>query len=1358
MEHNHPGAYVKKILKEKKLTTLKAAEILGIGRPALTNFLNGKAELSMEMIARLEKVFGIKKIDLLKEKQEYDNRKISSYEKSLPINRYSTGNLEIRASDIELWSEKSEATAELAILLRKLINSTGIGLTKVDFPGFENSQRHGWDGEVECSSATQQIPLGISKWEFGVGQKPGTKASSDYDTRTKNTNPKERKESAFVFVTPRNWKDKKKWEAEKKQKKEWKDVRAYDASDLEQWIDQSNSAQSWFLQRTGRFDKDIWTLEGCWNKWALNTKPELNKTLFKESVEGRKNDILSWLNNPPSRPYIITADSHEEALAFLYCAFDTLGEKWIDKTIVVKSANALRKLMDENSKEIIIISSSEAEDALAGRQNNLHTIIIRHKNEIRSRDEVSLELDMPSYKAFKESLTEAGMDDDQVVRNIKGSGYSPTILRRLLTTVPSEKIPDWCEDKEIRHDLIPVTLAGSWDKNKESDRNVIKLLFGIEKDDVIEKRIAELCKKDSTLLWTIDGKVGVKSKIENLFLIKDFITEADLKNFFSVAYSVLSEEDPALELPEDKRWMAGVYNKLRNHSGYLREGICETLVLLSVNGNSWFQERLRIDVKFEVEQLITKLLKPFKQNTWLSQKNDLPRYSEAAPETFLKILEEDLNNPSPEVAVLFKSEADGLFGGCPRANLLWALEVLAWDSQNLWRVIKILAQLSQIKVEDNYGNKPINSLRNIFKSWLPQTSANLELRIKLLHELGKKFPEIAWKICMDQFHVGQDSCSPSSRPKWRNDAAGAGFGVSNKERYEFVQACVQKSLNWEDNHNAKNLGNLLERLQVIGIEGCEMLWKAISKWNEKNPSDQEKSKLREWVRRYALSTKRGRNRIGEENRKNAAIAYNFLEPKDLIWKHHWLFAESWVADSIFEIDDENYSYQEREKAVADLRLKALSEIFKQRGSEGISYLLAQSNACFHIGFYMKGIVGKDQVALMDELLSYSDEQMVAKADQFISGFLSPSNDAESAMLGQMVKHYSDLGMNDKVVRLIRNAPLCEKTWNVVSDLKEELQTRYWSETCSRSFDLKEDEISKVIENLLMVNRPGFAFSLVGFPQVLSKVSSEQIVRLLEKLATTNDKEAGHYQVQSYTIEENFEVLSSRNDISEDRLAQLEFLYIRVLEHSKYGIPNLEKNLANSPGMFMQALALAFRRNDNLDDSQKWLGENVKDKGSIASAAYSLLSNVKLSPWINSQGLIDEESKKRLRDWVAQVRHLCKENNREAIGDQFIGKIFSKSPVGKDEIWPCEGLRDILEENNTEHVVRGFEVGVYNSRGATWRGSGGNQERALAAKYRNWSQNLEYDHPNVSAILSNIANRYEKEAVEWDNREKLDKYT
>ena len=95
-------------------------------------------------------------------------------------------------------------------------------------------------------------------------------------------------------------------------------------------------------------------------------------------------------------------------------------------------------------------------------------------------------------------------------------------------------------------------------------------------------------------------------------------------------------------MPEDDRWAAGIYGKVRDHSAALREGICETLVILSVHGNNLFKDRLGIDVDARAGRLIERLLTPLTLDKLMSHERDLPRYAEAAPETFLSLLEADL--------------------------------------------------------------------------------------------------------------------------------------------------------------------------------------------------------------------------------------------------------------------------------------------------------------------------------------------------------------------------------------------------------------------------------------------------------------------------------------------------------------------------------------------------------------------------------------------------------------------------------------------------------------------------------------------------------------------------------------------
>ena len=66
--------------------------------------------------------------------------------------------LEIKARDIKAWADRTEARQLLAVLLRRLVHSTGDDLRRVDFPGGDNAQRAGWDGWVEAGFATSWIP------------------------------------------------------------------------------------------------------------------------------------------------------------------------------------------------------------------------------------------------------------------------------------------------------------------------------------------------------------------------------------------------------------------------------------------------------------------------------------------------------------------------------------------------------------------------------------------------------------------------------------------------------------------------------------------------------------------------------------------------------------------------------------------------------------------------------------------------------------------------------------------------------------------------------------------------------------------------------------------------------------------------------------------------------------------------------------------------------------------------------------------------------------------------------------------------------------------------------------------------
>jgi hypothetical protein len=70
----------------------------------------------------------------------------------------------------------------------------------------------------------------------------------------------------------------------KKEESKWKDVRAFDAVDLEQWLEVSVSAQVWMGEKLGIPTDQCQSLEDYWKIWSETAKPAISPKIFNSSV------------------------------------------------------------------------------------------------------------------------------------------------------------------------------------------------------------------------------------------------------------------------------------------------------------------------------------------------------------------------------------------------------------------------------------------------------------------------------------------------------------------------------------------------------------------------------------------------------------------------------------------------------------------------------------------------------------------------------------------------------------------------------------------------------------------------------------------------------------------------------------------------------------------------------------------------------------------------------------------------------------------------------------------------------------------------------------------------------------------
>ena len=1353
----HPGQVVRDtILAPKGLSVLAAAKLVGVGRPAFSNFVNGNAAVSSEMASRIEVTFGVPAQLLLDAQAAYDAAMAKT--KGLPAaaKRYVVPLLAMKANDIEDWVDHNiVARSRLAVFLRTLVNSTGNNLTKVDFPGNGDAERPGWDGQVEAQTPTQWIPEGLSGWEFGTNQDPKTKAEGDFTKSVDASTQAEREDKTFVFVTPRRWAGKQAWIKAKKAAKLWKDVRAYDASDLEQWLEQSIPGQVWLANETRRPSKGARSLDQCWFDWSQIANPPLVGSLFVAAIDEAKRAMTCRLSSAPEKPIVIAADSVGEALAFLAQLFGPAGgdsmQMHRDRVVVFDQPGTLPELA-LGAKDFVAVASTPAvERELGPFASSMHCVVICPRNAANTQPDVVLE--PLQYDAFQKSLEEMGLSRDEIDRYSKESGRSLTVLVRRMTDLNAIRTPNWAADHQLARQMVPFLFTGAWNSSNASDQTVLTLLSGDHQYSHLEATCQRMVGLHDAPLWSVGTYRGVVSKIDLLFAVAPLITSRDLINYFDVAKLVLSEDDPKLDLPEDKRWAAAIYGKSREFSGALRNGISESLVLLAVHGNSLFQQRLGIDCQAAAEHLVRELLTPLKTRILEANDHDLTAYAEAAPGEFLAILQADLETDSPECFGLLRPADTGFGGGCPRTGLLWALEGLAWNPVTLPQAVLVLARLAEVEINDNWANKPIASLKSIFRPWVPQTAAGIDARVQVINLLVARFPRVAWDLCIDFIYTGGQTGDFNHKPRWRNDAYG--YGEPHKTAApinDFIRPMVELVLDWPTGYSRDMLCDLIMRLQDLSPDHQVRVWHLVNNWVQAGATDDDKAVVREKIRVTVLSRRaRIHAKRGDFAEMTAAAkaVYVTLEPADIISKHAWLFKKTWVEESADELSQE-VDFQKRDERLKALRVTALREVFEVRQIEGILQISDSGEAASLVGWLLVQEVLQDAdiVQLLIAAAWSSQGGLSWNRKNLIQGVLRGLDD--EGRRHNILQNLQDRVSNKDFVTYLMHAPFSSSTWQIVGQLEEEHRAGYWNEVIPDWMQSDaSDEAAQAVEMLLRAQRPRAAFHCVH--GCLESVAPELLCRVLTDINKEGKDLPGQYRLEHHYVGQAFERIGSSNTLTLEQKAVLEFVYIEILgdvigRRQGPGVPNLELYVEQHPELFVQAICWAFRRRDEGEDAPEMKPPAGQEK-EYAERGYRLLNTLQRIPGHDESGQLKTE---KLAAWIGAVRTACTAVSRHEIADEIIGKLLSTAPARDDGGWPCEPVLNVLEQLHSMSMTVGVRMGLINSVGATLRDEGGNHERAKAAKYRNWAAAIQYSHPFVATnLFMKLADTYDQYAKRED---------
>lgn len=1226
----------------------------------------------------------------------------------------------VTSTNLKQWAGTKDCQNHLPELILRLIFASVKQLERITIPFGDAVHLSGWDGIVSCREMIDIVPEGDSLWEFGSDAEIQRKANREFKKRTENPVGHNQSESTFVFVTPREWSGADSWVMENQGT--WKKVVVYTAVELEAWIDRCPSVGMWLADKLNILKSGGYLLpEDYWRQWASNEDLTLPYQIVLAGREQAKQEVLTACSS--HHILNIQALTQSEGVAFAIACIATCPDalKLLAKTIVVTDKNTFDDL-SSHYESLIIITTLLENISFASRNN--HTVICAVTPDNQVPDAVKLPI--VERDGFISSLEQCNIDSAQARIIAADSARDVNILKRRLKI---DRIkPEWSTSEGLS-ELMPMIILGRWNETVDGDKKIVEKLSGMQYPDYCRILKKYLLIPDSPIS-RIGSEWRLKSPYEAMSYASPFLTESDLESIKDISKMLISDDDPdavdKMNSDELKIW-----EYRQKYSSVVKQGVYQSLILLSLTASEDH------DRKYWVDSIVKDLLKGWQINRYLSNRRYFPLLAEASPDSFLDFLE---GTDSTILDIMFVPQKTTM--GLSSWNiyyteLLHALEMLAWEDDYFLRVSSLLLHYSKYKNESNYVNKPINSLSEIYRFQLPQTFVSFSHRITVLNSLVDGNQSEIFELCYRILDgIWASTFFPTQYFKWRhfNEITTPKFIHSVQE--SDMATTVQLMLKCCD-FSQDSVCKLLKLSFKKCLNCCRDI--ILSAIDDKKDciygNEAIETMLRDEIT-HQLSYPDSGWALPESEVKKYQAILAYVEPKDVVSKHKWMFEKMFLRLPHKLIPD----YRQEEQLELDARNQAINDIIQNKGKEGI-WELAQVVKC--------------PSSLVKSLIQLYGDDLTKDVCQKFSESVVDVEFLETYFrtLFYQIREHEYLSVID-TIRALHNGCLsiciyapgytdCLAT--IAHECGCEVEVCFWQNV--RAAHAQSNNIDFVLEKLSEAGRFDEAIELI-YNNKQSEYISE-ITRLnVIKGRIFNDKGQSLQGMDVFYIDEIVKDLdkSDNPDVIKD-LIQIEFIAYRIFE-SRQNISELRliKEMMRNPDLLMEIIMLLYKADDEQEPNHNT--ETDKRSELFANCAFHIMWNFSCCPGVDNKGNVDSDF---LRAYIERLYILASEKHRMNVIDTVVGNLLGNLP--RNESYPQPVLCEIVEQLKSDSVDNSIRQKIRNSRGVTTRfvTEGGEQERELVNLFKTYRDKVKFKSPRMTKILSELIRDYECDA----NREDIE---
>jgi excisionase family DNA binding protein len=1243
------------------------------------------------------------------------------------------------ATELEAWAERMPARHELPEVVRILVAGSVRDLRAVEFRAAEGTGMRGWDGLVDAVRGNSWVPEGKSAWELGVSEDITAKANSDYAERTKDPLGVAQSETAFVFITPRRWDNRDSWVTAKRAEGKWKDVLAYDADSLEQWLDETPAAHARITAMLGRDPDGAADLERAWNDWAARTIPPIPPALATAGRAPQAEQVLAWLHDEPSA-ITVWGDSAEEAFAFIAACVLELPEEertaLVSRALVVRTPAAWDEVLARAgaSTSLVLIPDFPCPEPAEATDAGHRVAVPAGQNAVT----VGTVIRLPQLRTgpARAALAAAGVTESKAGELARVARRSLPMLRRRLAASGSMR-PQWAQPAN-GGELVPVVLAGAWREGNDADEQVLSKLA-----DRPYPEISSLCTR-----WAAEEDMPVRregalwlcvSKPDAWDLLSRLATSRHLTRFRETATEVLGTTDPALAVEPARRWGAGAFGPSLPWSPQLRTSFAETIAMIATQGGD--RELPGVGTGQELaDWIVREVLEAANADRsgqlWSSLSGVLPTLAEASPGCFLDAVDTGLG--SGGLSAVFDPETESTpFASPTHTGLLWALEVLAWPPEYLGLAALALARLAHADPGGRWANRPDRSLNQIFLPWHPQTAATRDERVDAVDMLRRDAPDIAWPFMTGLLPSPHSAGYFSYKPRWRDWQPDDEPPEMSAAEWSWHADAITGRLLDDAGLDGQRWADLVARLAYVPLAQHELILDRLGDLNPAALADPDRTAVTEALRAIVRDHRRFPEApwaMPADFVDRIAGQLSRFEDDGTAPDAAWLFARYVELPGPWPKDIEA-----EQRAVERLREAVARTLITDGGPDALLELAEHCEAPDILG-WAAGHATADLADSMIEELGSGGYARSQAARGWVAGrfaaagwpWATPYLEAAGAWPAR------------RAAGFLLALPPDSRVFDWAARLGDAVRELFWENVPAIFI---RDNADRERAAGMLVELGHAASALVALAMIVHQGGQADPGLVTDALAeaTPGPNLSGNALTMFvYHVTSLLDYLDGRPDADRHRLAMIEWRYLPFLESRQRPAKALQQELARSPEFFAEVIAMVFRPEEACQDQ-----DVTEEERHRAILGYQLLRSWQTVP--GAPGNSGTPDGRDLAQWVTDARALLTQRGILRSGDKFIGQILSQTPEDPDGTWPGLAAREIIEATRSQDVEQGIDMAIFNSRGVTWRGmdTGGQPERALADKYHAYAQRAGTQWPRTRRMLQRMAENWDRRARQED---------